>query len=212
MWRNKEDPPYSYYIYYMYANMAVINYWRRKQDMNTFVLRPHSGEAGHFTHLLDAFLTSDNISHGINLTKNPVVQYLYYLAQIPIAMSPISNNSLFVEYDHNPFYEFFQKGLVVSLSTDDPLIFHTTNDPLLEEYAMASHFWKLTPCDLCEIASNSVRQSGLSHKEKQLYLGLRYQKEGIIGNELNLSNVAPIRVAYRYETLSHELHVLETAN
>ena len=30
--------------------------------------------------------------------KAPVLQYLFYLAQIGIAMSPLSNNSLFLEY------------------------------------------------------------------------------------------------------------------
>ena len=30
--------------------------------------------------------------------KAPVLQYLFYLAQIGIAMSPLSNNSLFLDY------------------------------------------------------------------------------------------------------------------
>jgi adenosine deaminase len=51
---------------------------------------------------------------------------LYYLNQIGIAMSPLSNNALFLNYNQNPFPEFFAKGLNVTLSTDDPLIFHYT--------------------------------------------------------------------------------------
>lgn len=58
--------------------------------------------------------------------QSPVLQYLYYLAQVPIAMSPLSNNSLFLEYSKNPLREFLQKGLCVSLSTDDPMQFHYT--------------------------------------------------------------------------------------
>lgn len=54
------------------------------------------------------------------------MQYLYYLAQVPIAMSPLSNNSLFLQYSKNPLREFLQKGLCVSLSTDDPMQFHYT--------------------------------------------------------------------------------------
>ena len=45
------------------------------------------------------------------------MQYLYYLSQVGIAMSPLSNNSLFLNYHRNPFPEFFQIGLNVSLST-----------------------------------------------------------------------------------------------
>jgi len=60
------------------------------------------------------------------IPQSPVLQYLFYLAQIPIAMSPLSNNSLFLEYAKNPLPEFLQKGLCISLSTDDPMQFHYT--------------------------------------------------------------------------------------
>jgi hypothetical protein len=55
-----------------------------------------------------------------------VLQYLYYLAQIGIAMSPLSNNSLFLNYHRNPLPEYLARGLIISLSTDDPLQFHFT--------------------------------------------------------------------------------------
>jgi len=45
---------------------------------------------------------------------------------------------LFLEYAKNPFPKFFDRGLNVSLSTDDPLILHLTKEPLLEEYAVAA--------------------------------------------------------------------------
>ena len=37
--------------------------------MNTFVLRPHCGEAGPANHLISAFLLAENISHGLLLRK-----------------------------------------------------------------------------------------------------------------------------------------------
>ena len=60
------------------------------------------------------------------VSQAPVLQYLYYLAQIGIAMSPLSNNSLFLSYHRNPMPEYLSRGLMVSLSTDDPLQFHFT--------------------------------------------------------------------------------------
>ena len=110
------------------------NYWRPSffwsrfsaRGFNTLVLRPHCGEAGPVHHLVSGFMTSENISHGLLLRKTPVLQYLYYLSQIGIAMSPLSNNSLFLNYHRNPFAEFLARGLLVSLSTDDPLQFHYT--------------------------------------------------------------------------------------
>lgn len=98
----------------------------RERGFNTFVLRPHCGEAGPVQHLVCGFLMSENISHGLLLRKVPVLQYLYYLAQIGIAMSPLSNNSLFLNYHRNPLPEYLARGLCVSLSTDDPLQFHFT--------------------------------------------------------------------------------------
>jgi AMP deaminase len=92
----------------------------------TFVFRPHSGEAGDTDHLTSAFLTSHSISHGILLRKVPALQYLFYLKQIGIAMSPLSNNALFLTFERNPLPDFIKAGLNVSLSTDDPLQFHFT--------------------------------------------------------------------------------------
>lgn len=94
---------------------------------DTFVFRPHSGEAGDPEHVAAAFLTAQGIAHGITLRYSPVLQYLYYLKQIGIAMSPISNNALFLEYEKSPLPNFFKVGLNVSLSTDDPLLFHFTH-------------------------------------------------------------------------------------
>ena len=96
------------------------------------MLRPHCGEAGNIQHLIGGFLLSENISHGLLLRKAPVLQYLYYLAQIGIAMSPLSNNSLFLNYHRNPLVEYLNRGLMVSLSTDDPLQFHFTKVSSLE--------------------------------------------------------------------------------
>ncbi|XP_044048335.1 AMP deaminase 3b isoform X2 [Siniperca chuatsi] len=210
-WTTDDNPPYTYYLFYMYANIMVLNNLRKERGLNTFQFRPHCGEAGSITHLVSAFLTADNISHGLNLKKSPVLQYLYYLAQVPIAMSPLSNNSLFLQYSKNPLREFLQKGLCVSLSTDDPLQFHYTKEALMEEYAIAAQLWKLSTCDLCEIARNSVLQSGLSHQEKKHCIGANYLQEGPEGNDIRRTNVAQIRMAYRHETLCNELSFLVDA-
>jgi len=208
-WDIAKNPSYTYYIYYMYANIAMLNQLRRKRGMNTFLFRPHCGEAGAVTHLLACFMTADNISHGLNLKKSPVLQYLYFLTQLPIAMSPLSNNSLFLEYAKNPLLEFHKKGLIVSLSTDDPMQFHYTKEPLMEEYAIAAQVFKLSTCDMCEISRNSVLQSGLSHEEKVHFLGSHYLREGPAGNDIRKTNVAQIRMAYRYETLCYELNLIK---
>ena len=84
-----------------------ISQLRDSKGMTTIKFRPHSGvvinywsivfvwfidvcvsnasyfiQAGDIDHLAAAFLTAHNIAHGINLRKSPVLQYLYYLAQV----------------------------------------------------------------------------------------------------------------------------------
>nr|CAD7438105.1 unnamed protein product [Timema bartmani] len=204
-WSDEENPPYAYYLYYMYANLTVLNHFRRERGLNTFVLRPHCGEAGPVQHLVCGFMMAENISHGLLLRKVPVLQYLYYLAQIGIAMSPLSNNSLFLNYHRNPLPEYLARGLCVSLSTDDPLQFHFTKEPLMEEYSIAAQVWKLSSCDMCELARNSVLMSGFPHKMKQYWLGPNYTKEGVAGNDISRTNVPDIRVSYRYEAIVDEL-------
>ncbi|XP_063831180.1 AMP deaminase 2 [Ostrinia nubilalis] len=204
-WDDDENPPYAYYLYYMYANMTVLNHFRKEQGLNTFVLRPHCGEAGPVQHLVCGFMLAENISHGLLLRKVPVLQYLYYLAQISIAMSPLSNNSLFLNYHRNPLPEFLARGLCITLSTDDPLQFHFTKEPLMEEYSIAAQVWKLSSCDMCELARNSVLMSGFPHEMKQYWLGPNYMKEGVAGNDITRTNVPDIRVSFRYETLLDEL-------
>lgn len=204
-WINEFNPAYSYYAYYCYANLYTLNKLRESKGLPTIKFRPHCGEAGDVDHLAAAFLLCNNISHGINLRKSPVLQYLYYLAQIGLAMSPLSNNSLFLNYHHNPFPIFFQRGLNVSLSTDDPLQIHLTKEPLVEEYSVAAKVWKLSACDLCEIARNSVYQSGFSHAAKLHWLGSKYFLRGPEGNNIHKSNVPDIRIVFRHETWKEEM-------
>ncbi|VEU24193.1 DEKNAAC105462 [Brettanomyces naardenensis] len=208
-WDSEYNPPYSYYIYYMYANIASLNVWRKLRGFNTFVLRPHCGEAGDPEHLIAAYLTSEGISHGILLRKVPLVQYLYYLSQIGIAMSPLSNNALFLNYEKNPFPDYFKRGLQVALSTDDPLQFAYTREPLIEEYSVAAQIWKFSNADMCELAKNSVLMSGFEWQLKRHWLGSRFDEPGAEGNNIEKTNVPDIREIYRAETLKAELDLVD---
>lgn len=208
-WDSSENPPYSYYLYHMYANLTSLNNWRAERGFNLIKNIPHAGEAGGTDHLAVAFLTAQRISHGIVLRKVPAIQYLYYLAQVAVAISPICNNGLFLAYDRNPFIEYFQRGLNVSLSTDAPLQFHFTKEPLIEEYSVATQIWKLSSTDMCELARNSVYHSGWEDVHKRHWLGENYKVPGVEGNDIRKTNVPDIRVSYRHKTLKEELDALK---
>ncbi|KAK5127012.1 hypothetical protein LTR85_008371 [Meristemomyces frigidus] len=208
-WTTKQNPPYSYWIYYLFANIASLNVWRKQRGFNTFALRPHCGEAGDTDHLAAAVLCCHSISHGLLLRKVPLLQYIFYLEQIGVAMSPLSNNALFLAYERNPFLQYFRRGLNVSLSTDDPLQFAFTKEPLIEEYAVAAQIYKLSAVDMCELAKHSVVQSGFEHIVKQRWLGDRYNLPGVLGNDIMKVNVPSIREAFRHETWLQEMAMID---
>ena len=192
----------------MWANISVLNRLRMsvpRRGYREFSFRPHAGEAGLVDHLAGAFLLSDGLNHGIVAKSSPSMQMLLYLSQIGVAMSPMSNNSLFVHYNDNPFDTFFRRGLNLSLSTDDPLQFHYTTQPLIEEYGVASTVWHYSSADMCEIARNSVLQSGFEDGLKSHWLGPKFA-HGASGNDMNKSNVPDERLRFREKNLTEERH------
>ncbi|TEB14495.1 adenosine phosphate deaminase, partial [Perkinsus sp. BL_2016] len=97
-WHLVDNPSYKYYCFYIHSNLRIVNAIKRLkgQGESQFAFRPHSGEAGEIHHLDTTFLLADSINHGINLRRSPVLEYLFYLSQIGIAVSPASNNQLFL--------------------------------------------------------------------------------------------------------------------
>jgi len=207
-WTSEENPPYSYYHYYMHVNLARLKaLWQSRskaEDAEGFALtlRPHCGEAGPTHHLLTAFILCRGVSHGIQLDQDPALQYLYYLAQVPIAVSPISNSVLFLKYCENPFPRFLHRGLCVALTTDDPLMFHTTPTPVLEEYATARHAFDLDDTDLAEVARNSCI-AAFSDEERSVIHG---------DDNPHLTNIPPRRLLFRAHCLAREWNYMRSAS
>ena len=79
-----------------------------------------------------------------------------------------------------------------------------TQEPLLEEYATASQMWKLSPTDLCEIARNSILQSGFTPKEKEEWIGPSHGVFDISGHDITKTNVPAIRLRFRLDSYLDE--------
>eukprot|EP00808_Paulinella_micropora_P010908 g12402.t1 len=211
-WNDQEKPSYAYELYHLWANLHTFNQLRTAKGLNTIALRPHCGEAGPEHHLATAFLLAQSINHGVVLDNCPPLQYLYYLCQIGLSVSPLSNNALFVPLAQNPFPTFLQRGLNVALSTDDPLQFHTTQEPLMEEYTIARQLWKLSVTDLSEVARFSVLQSGFSDVQKKRMLGQNYHMPGWQGNYPKITNIPDCRLDFRHRLLLAEFkYIFECA-
>lgn len=209
-WDSDSNPPYTYWMYYMYANIRSLNALRKSRGLSTFRFRPHCGEAGNVSHMCSGFMLADNISHGVQLRNSPVLQYLYYLCQVGLAVSPLSNDILFIPLQESPFGTFFKRGLNVSLSTDDPLIIHLTEDALIEEYVVAARTFRLSMTDMCEIARNSVLQSGFEKAFKHWWIGGMEEDEGDVEKQ-EKSNVPAMRLQFRADNLQSEMDMLRRA-
>ncbi|PWU99350.1 putative AMP deaminase [Trypanosoma cruzi] len=207
-WDSDLNPPYNLYLYYYWANITTLNEFRASRGLGTFSFRPQCGELGGVEHLIGGFLLADGINHGVTLSQNPVLEYMYYITQLGVAMSPLSNTAAASAYLSNPFPLFFHRGLNVSLATNEPLYFHFTREPLIEEYSIAAKLWQFEFNDLSEIARNSVTQSGFPPAWKENALGKLYYLNSALGNDVRKSRVSDIRVAYRYEAYQSELNFL----
>ena len=138
----------------------------------------------------------------------PVVAYLFYVTQIGITM-PLLNESLRrTKMKDSPFMKFFKRGMCVSLCTENPLHVHYTEEPIMEEYATSSQMWRLSVSDLCEIARNSVVQSGFREEEKKEWLGEGYAADDMSRHDITKTNVPTVRMRFRKESLLDELKFL----
>lgn len=70
--------------------------------------------------------------------------------------------------------------------------------------------WKLSAADLCEIARNSVIQSGFPHPVKLHWLG-PYWRVGPEGNDIHRTNVPNLRIRFRTDIYHDELRFIMSA-
>eukprot|EP00804_Cyclotella_cryptica_P003306 CCRYP_010522-RB/>CCRYP_010522-RB protein AED:0.41 eAED:0.41 QI:320/0.66/0.71/1/0.83/0.71/7/392/753 len=207
-WSQDDNPAYCWQLYHLWANIEVLNRVRKSKGLNTLAFRPHAGETGETMHLAATYMLCRSINHGINLDKQVSLQYLYYLDQVGLSISPLSNNFLFRKIRANPFPKLFKRGLNVTLSTDDPLLFHMSDDALLEEYSVARASFDLSMTDMSEIARNSVLQSGFEAHLKEEWLGKNFRK-GMTHCDEDKTHVPLIRAKFRAEHLALE-HLMVT--
>lgn len=202
-WKVDKNPAYWWQLYFIWANLEVLNKLRAERGLNTFAFRPHAGETGDPMHLAATYMLCPSINHGVLLDMQVSLQYLYYLDQVGLSISPLSNNFLFRKIADNPFAKFFRRGLNVTISTDDPLLFHMSDDALLEEYSVARATFDLSMTDIMEVARYSVLQSGFEDSFKAKWLGKDYKKGLTFCDEVT-TNVPLIRSKFRAEHLALE--------
>jgi len=114
-WTTDKNPSFWWQLYFLWANMEVLNHLRKARGLNTFAFRPHAGETGDPMHLAATYMLCQSINHGILLDMQVSLQYLYYLDQVGLSISPLSNNFLFRKIAENPFPKFFRRYVIEKL-------------------------------------------------------------------------------------------------
>jgi adenosine deaminase len=87
----------------------------------------HAGEAAGAESVWGAIraLKVDRIGHGIRASEDPALLEWLAEQQIPIEMCPISNlrTGVVPSIEAHPIRQYFERGLLVSVNTDDPKMF-----------------------------------------------------------------------------------------
>lgn len=127
----------------------------------------HAGEMGDPQSIWDSIkiLGAERIGHGIAAYKDPRLIDFLRERNIPLELCPYSNvcTGAVASLNDHPLRQFLKHDLLISLNTDDPLMFGNSLD---QEYELAIRHFQLQPQDIRKIILNSIKASWLEEKQK----------------------------------------------
>jgi adenosine deaminase len=133
-----------------------------------FHTNAHAGEAAGAKSVWGAveYLRAERIGHGTRAHEDPAL--LEYLAdqQIPLEMCPISNVRTGIVHglDGHPIRQYFERGIAVTVNTDDPKMFGTS---LAEEYRSLVEECGFSRREICALILTAIQSSWLPSDRKQ---------------------------------------------
>jgi adenosine deaminase len=140
----------------------------RKQG---FLAVAHAGEEGPSNYIWESLdvLKARRIDHGVrSLEDDRLIQRLIN-DKIPLTVCPLSNIKLrvFTSMEQHPLKILLDKGLCVTVNSDDPAYF---SGYLNENFIAASDALKLTQAEIYQLVQNSFKSSFLEESIKKRYL------------------------------------------
>jgi adenosine deaminase len=156
--------------------------YKRAKEMGLHLVA-HAGEAAGPQSIWDAinFLKVERIGHGVSARQDPkLVEYLLE-KQIGIEMNPVSNvrTGVVTSIKEHPIREFYDKGLLVTVNSDDPSLFHTD---LNNEFVQLHEHLGFNLQDLAQLCFNALRIAFISEPKKiELERSFRAEIDQIIG-------------------------------
>lgn len=103
-------------------------------------------------------LKVERIGHGTRAGEDPTL--VDYLAErrIPLEMCPLSNvrTGVVARIEDHPVRRYFDRGLLVTVNTDDPMMF---GNSLAEEYRVLEQVFGFSPEEIGRLRANAVQAS-----------------------------------------------------
>ena len=108
---------------------------------------------------------AERLGHGLSAPADAELIEELSHRQIPVEICMTSNvlTGCLSELRQHPVRRLFEDGLLVTLNSDDPAMFHTS---LIREYELAQDVFGFTDEHVRELARNSLEASFLSAEEK----------------------------------------------
>ncbi|RXH57981.1 adenosine deaminase [Granulicella sibirica] len=129
-------------------------------------LTAHAGESTGPASIWSAInIGAERIGHALTAKEDPELMEVLAEKQIPLEMNVTSNirTGCCADFDAHPVKEYFDRGLMVTLNSDDPPMFGSN---LLGEYILAYERYGFTLEQMRELAANSVEASFLPAERK----------------------------------------------
>ncbi len=135
-------------------------------------LTAHAGETGSPESVWGALnLRAERIGHGLTAFHDPDLVEELAQRQVPVEVCLTSNlrTGLCPNLNDHPAKSYFDRGVMITLNSDDPAMFGTT---LAREYHVAQQTFGFTDEHMRELARNSFEASFLPAEKKCEFLNL----------------------------------------
>ncbi|MGB8129997.1 MAG: adenosine deaminase, partial [Candidatus Angelobacter sp.] len=142
----------------------------KKAADNGLRLTAHAGETTGPESVWGAInIGAERIGHGLSAAKDPELMEVMAQKQVPLEVCITSNlrTGACKEMQEHPVRKFFDEGLMITLSTDDPAMFQTS---LNKEFEIAQQEFNFTEDHLRELARNSIEASFLPVEKKLRFM------------------------------------------
>ncbi len=139
---------------------------------NGLRLTAHAGESAGPESIWGALnLRAERIGHGLTAVQDPELVDVLAARQIPVEICLSSNlrTGCCRNLTEHPVRNYFDRGVMITLNTDDPAMFRTS---LAQEYQLAQDAFGFTDEHLRELARNSFEASFLPADKKLEFLNL----------------------------------------